>query len=289
MNVARSKLGAMILLTLSCLAGAGVLAHQARSVEQPQPVLETPKAANMGKMQPRTDQEGVPLPPGGIARLGTTRLRPMASELAFRDDRTLVTCGSNRVLRFWDVATGTVKKVHSLPGWDTNKLILSRDGKRLALMEGEGTMGVSVWDVDSGKRLYLLPYDAGQIVLHGAFSPDGRVLATADFSGTNLIRLWDLATGKGRLLGKTTHFLFAMVFSPDGKRLALADQDRTLLCWNVADGKELWKRTQMPRGMGFSPDGRVLAVGDPRAVTTELAISILQAPGVSCSRRGSPK
>src|SRR5262249_9591923 len=140
MSAARTKLGAGVLLALSCLAGAGGLAPQVRNLEKPQPLPGKPKTANANAGPPRREREGVPLPPGAIARLGTTRLRPMASELAFRDDHTLVTCGSNRVLRFWDVATGTVKKVHSLPGWDTNKVILSRDGKRLTLMEAEGTM-----------------------------------------------------------------------------------------------------------------------------------------------------
>ncbi len=263
MSAARTKLAAGVLLALSCVVGAGVLAHQTRSAEQPQPVPEAPKAVSTSAVQPRADREGVPLPPGAIARLGTTRLRPMASELAFRDDRTLVTCGTNCVVRFWDVATGTVRKVQPLPGGSSNRVILSRDGKRLARMEAEGTMGVSVWDVDSGKRLHQLPYEAGQFFLQGAFSPDGRMLATADFSGMHAIRLWDLTTGKGKLLGKTNDRLFLMAFSPDSKRLVLA-LDVTLVCWDVTDGKELWKRTQVPRGMGFSPDGRILAVGDPR-------------------------
>jgi RNA polymerase sigma factor (sigma-70 family) len=262
-SAARMNFGMLLLLAISCVAGAGLLAHQVSSVEAP-PAPETPRLANTGTEPPRTDREGVPLPPGAIARLGTTRLRPSASELAFRDERTLITCGSNRVVRFWDVATGTMKKVRSLPEGISNKVILSRDGKRLALLEGEGTMGVSVWDVDSGKRLHLLPYFAGQIYRQAAFSPDGRMLATADFSGTHAIRLWDLTTGKGKLLGKATDFVYLMAFSPDGKRLVLDLQDGPIVCWDVADGKELWKRTQMPRGMGFSPDGRMLAVGDPR-------------------------
>ena len=141
-------------------------------------------------------------------------------------------------------------------------MILSHDGKRLVLMEAERNGDVRM---GRGQR-ETTPLHTKRFrpnLPRGAFSPDGRTLAIDDFSGTNEIRLCDLATGKERMLGKTTHFLFSMVFSPDGKRLTLADQEDKLVCWNVANGKELWKRARGPRGMGFSPDGRILAVGDP--------------------------
>jgi RNA polymerase sigma factor (sigma-70 family) len=271
MSGVRVKIVVALLLLAS---GAGALAYHGLAMQPPpekrsaQPDSPAKEAASphpaKEERQSRVDGDGNPLPPGALARLGTTKLRPMASALAFRDDRTLVTCGSYRIVRFWDVATGKVGKEHSLPGLDSRVVVFSRDGKRLALLEAEGTRGMSVWDVDSGKRLLVLPWEANQFYLQAAFSPDGQTLATAEYSGAHVIRLWDLATGKGRVLCKPTHFLHLMAFSPDGKRLALAVQDGTLVFWDVADGKELWKRPQMPRGMGFSPDGRWLAVGDPR-------------------------
>jgi RNA polymerase sigma factor (sigma-70 family) len=264
MTMAKAKMGLVLLLAMGLVAGAGALAYPLRSERSPAPPNSHERQSEPAKSEKgerrRTDREGVPLPPGALARLGTTRLRPMASTLAFRDDRTFVTCGESRILRFWDVATGVLKKTRQLPGPNSARVILSGDGKRLALQEDEG---MSVWDVDSGKRLHLLPQDASQIFVQGAFSPDGRMLATAEFSGTHAIRLWDLSTGKGKRLGKTNHFLLSMTFSPDGKRLVLAVQDRTLLCWDAANGKELWRRPQLPRGVGFAPDGRTLAVGDP--------------------------
>jgi RNA polymerase sigma factor (sigma-70 family) len=263
MTVAKAKMGLALLLVASLAAGTAALAHHvlsARQPEMPKAIGQSAEPPRAETKQPRTDREGVPLPAGVIARLGTTRFRPMASELVFRDGRTLVTCGPNRVLRFWDVATGTVKKVCSMPGTNSNRVILSHDGQRLALQEEEG---MSVWDVDSGKRLRLIQQGVDRVFTHGVFSPDARTLALAEFSGTHAVRLWNLTTGEEKMLGKTSHFLLSMAFSPDGKRLALAVQDRTLVCWDVANGKELWKRPQLPRGMGFSPDGRILAVADP--------------------------
>lgn len=210
---------------------------------------------------PAVDRYGDPLPPGALARLGTTRRRPMASELAFRDNRTFITCGPGRTLRFWDVDTGEVKKTRQLPGGDLRRAIFSRDGKRLAVLTEDD---LSVWDVDTGKRLSLIHGGRQRSFRQAVFSPDGRSLATAEFTGAHTVRLWDLATGEEKMLGKVSHFLLSMTFSPDGKRLILAVQDRTFLCWNAADGKQLWKRSHLPRGgVDFSPDSRVLAFGDP--------------------------
>src|SRR6476620_7270393 len=57
----------------------------------------------------KVDQFGDPLPEGAIVRLGTTRLRngQGVEGVAFSpDSKTLVSCGWDNSIRFWDVATG---------------------------------------------------------------------------------------------------------------------------------------------------------------------------------------
>jgi WD40 repeat protein len=261
LTAAKVKFATILLLALGELVGAAALAHQALDTGQPQAKTEPLKSKGKhAEPPPRTDREGVPLPPGAIARLGTTRLRPMASELAFRDDRTLITCGSGRIVRFWDVATGKVKRIRELPGPSIASAFPSPDGSRIAVAD---TDGLSVWDTERGVRLHQFRLRDDRILSGIAFSTNGRYLAAAEYAGMGFVHVWDLNSGESRMLGQMPQYVALMTFSPDGKRLVLAVEDRTLRCWDVGSGKELWKRPQRPRGLGFSPDGRILAVGDP--------------------------
>src|SRR5438105_4833177 len=57
----------------------------------------------------RLDSAGEPLPPGAIARLGTTRFRhqSLVSFVGYSGDgNTLITLSGENSLRFWDAKTG---------------------------------------------------------------------------------------------------------------------------------------------------------------------------------------
>src|SRR5579859_7077552 len=60
---------------------------------------------------------GEPLPPGAVARLGTTRLRhPGLCAVAFAPDgKTLATAGTDRRLRVWDGTTGHLLREAPVP------------------------------------------------------------------------------------------------------------------------------------------------------------------------------
>jgi RNA polymerase sigma factor (sigma-70 family) len=56
-----------------------------------------------------------------------------------------------------------------------------------------------------------------------------------------------------------------VLFSPDGKQVALAGIGRPLGLWDVATGKQIHQfhqKNSQPSGIAFSPDGAVLAEGD---------------------------
>jgi WD40 repeat protein len=98
-----------------------------------------------------------------------------------------------------------------------------------------------------------------------AFSPDGKLLAAPTGSS---VQLWDV--DKRRVVAKLEHpfredspyvkGVTAVVFSPDGKRLASVASNATVQIWDVATGKKaaafkgFWPAA-------FSPDGKTLAVG----------------------------
>ena len=71
-----------------------------------------------GQGRPRKDLYGDPLPDGAIARFGTVRFRHagLSDYVLLPDDRTLLTSGRDRVLRFWDLNSGGLKRTVPLQG-----------------------------------------------------------------------------------------------------------------------------------------------------------------------------
>src|SRR5207253_1291407 len=91
-------------------------------------------------------------------------------------------------------------------------------------------------------------------------------------------RLWDVATRRplGEPLRAQQGSVSALAFSPDGKTLATASTDGTVVLWNVATrtprGEPLVEEKPpetseavavgtRTSGVAFSPDGRLLAAG----------------------------
>jgi eukaryotic-like serine/threonine-protein kinase len=104
---------------------------------------------------------------------------------------------------------------------------------------------------------------------NAAFHPDGRTIASLvggyaadDDSQPGELRIWDAATGEVIDTFRAPGTAHRLVFRHDGKQLALATTNGSVLVWDTATGKELLRTPadgQMVASVAFSPDGQTLA------------------------------
>jgi len=99
---------------------------------------------------------------------------------------------------------------------------------------------VILWDLITGKELHRLTGHQHEVhyeVRCLAFSPDSRLLATAYRTAADRkIRLWDVRSGEEvcQLNGHEAG-IDALAFSQDGKTLASASTDTTILLWHIPE------------------------------------------------------
>ncbi len=186
-------------------------------------------------------------------------------QVVFSADGAQLASVSDRRVILWDADTGqkltTVARSDQAP---LRSVALSPGGGRLVAASRDS---IRFYDATTGKELTRI--ELGDRHSRGlspfgpmALSPDGRRLA----SGGNPIRVWDASTG-AQELALTGHddYVTAIVFSPDGARLASAATfDNTVRLWNVDTGKELMiLHGANVSSVAFSRDGaRLASAGD---------------------------
>jgi WD40 repeat protein len=201
--------------------------------------------------------------------------------LAFSPDgRTLAVGDYNGTTDLWDVATRTMTAALAEPDAAlTDAVAFSPDGHSLATADIAGTY---LWDVTTHKVAATLPDPGGFGSLTGvsamAFEPTGEILATGIEQGPDAgdTYLWNTATRKviGTFSDPATDGIHTLAFSPDGRTLAVADNNGSIYMWNVATRK---LAAALPdsgaSALAFSPDGAALAISygtGTHAGTTEL-------------------
>jgi WD40 repeat protein len=190
--------------------------------------------------------------------------------VAFHPDGSrLATAGVDGKVRIWDTKTGL--ETLALRGHPdmVNGTSFSPDGRRLAAVGIDGTL--TVWDSapsdDPGRKLREYRDASARPIIVG-YSRDGRFLATGDDQGRVVVR----EAGSGALVRSfRAHpgYVWALAFSPDGRRLATGskDNDEGIKLWDTTT----WTVLHTYRGhvdrdgqatcgaLEFSPDGTLVA------------------------------
>ncbi len=163
--------------------------------------------------------------PKGDDRGGHTN---SVNSVAFSPDgRTLASGGFDKVIKLWDVETGTLLKTFKGHGDAVLSVTFSPDGKVLA--SGSYDKSIKLWEIVSGKILQTMRGHQ-KAVTSVNFRPDGQILASGSFDRT--VKLWEVNSGQllDTLKGHKD-YVNAVVFSSDGHLIASASGDDTVKLW----------------------------------------------------------
>jgi WD40 repeat protein len=140
------------------------------------------------------------------------------------DGRLRASAGFEKKVRVCEAASGKLVRSFTTETVVTN-LVFSPDNKTLAAVGFGPDPRLRLWDLASGQETELRGQANFTAAL--AFHPRQPLVATGSSGG--MVRLWDAKTGACRLLrGAGYTSVVSVAFTPDGRRLAVADLAGTL-------------------------------------------------------------
>jgi WD40 repeat protein len=198
---------------------------------------------------------------------------PLHPPLFSPDGRALLVNPFTEVLILFDTASG--RRVWTIERMTKRSfgLAFSPDGRTVAIADGDGHL---VEAATGRERLQLAGFphqglDETYHTIHDLrFSPDGKKVVTLNSSpglwmasdGNIDACLWDARDGRRLAVLKEPNasgLVYGAVFSPDGRRLAIASSDHTARIWDLATGRVrvvLRGHGGSVHSVAFAADGR---------------------------------
>jgi WD40 repeat protein len=279
----RTLAGALVLLLLAALAGAGLavrsarddasrqrtaatsarLAGQSAALEATDPVTASLLAGAAWRVAPTAQArysllESLAQPVRGILSARSGEVTAVASSPG---GKTLAAAYRNGTIRLWDTASHRLVSTATWGG-ATDALAFADNGKTL---EVAGPTAAGTWNLADRARIARQPLAGETGGRSAAFSPDGSKLATGSSDGN--VRLWDVATQQeiGAPMSSGLASVETVTFSPDGATVAAGSSDGTAQLWDAVTQNEVGTTmTAGPaaiRALAFGPGGKVLAAG----------------------------
>jgi WD40 repeat protein len=203
--------------------------------------------------------------PARVLKLDGADKQTIAALAFSPDGRRLLGATQDAAVAVWDARTGA--SIRKLTSGGANKVFgSSADGRLLATASGSRTE-IILWDAERNQRVGAITASGGARFSRDAvtLSPDGLRLAAEHYGASPsdpAIGVWDVRTGKlARLMDGRINDVHALIFSPDGRRLAIIDAKGSLSVWDAETGKLTFPAiaSAAAKLAAFSPDGRVLA------------------------------
>ena len=243
------------------------VANGMRHAENNEPALDVPWVVEALKLSKENTNEEQ------MHRLRLASLlaqHPLPDQIWFKDDavlfvdldstkRRIVVAHANKYAQVYDLKTGeaiTPKLKHQ----DTIQFVrFSPDGKAVATASNNKT--AMLWDSSTGKPL-TPPLKHTKAVTYLDFHPKKPQLLTCGLE--TKVRLWNTKTGEPAAdpLQHTKRIYLAR-YSPDGKRIVSACDDKIAYIWKLDKPSQPLKinHLHVVRSADFSPNGRLVATG----------------------------